>query len=88
MSDAELRPLPPEKRNGAPRWEVVRDGQRLGIIVMKKLRGARNPFYEAVVPHPRTGKPMSLELHTELAERVAAIARFADDPDKFRQHWQ
>lgn len=65
----------------------MRDGQRLGIIVQKKLRGARLPFYEAIVPHPRSGKPLSLELHTDRNDRVAAVVRFAEDPTAFHQHW-
>lgn len=87
MSSTEFRPLPPERPNGSPRWEVVRDGVRLGVIVQKKLRGARLPFYEAIVPHPVTGKPISLELHTDREERVRAVVQFADDPEAFRRHW-
>ena len=88
MSEPELRSIPPERRNGPPRWEVWLDGQRLGVIVEKKVRGARNVFYEAIVPHPRTGKPVSLELHTDRADRVAALVLFHDDPEAFRQHWR
>lgn len=87
MSDPELRPLPLERRNGPPRWEVVRDDQRLGIIVEVKLGGARLPFYEAIVPHPVTGKPISLELHTDRENRVRAVVRFSTHPEEFRQHW-
>lgn len=88
MSDPEIRAIPPESRNGPPRWEVWLDGQRLGIIVEKKLRGARLTFYEAIAPHPRTGKPVSLELHTGREERVRALVAFAANPDRFSQHWQ
>jgi hypothetical protein len=63
------------------------DGQRLGIIVAKKLGGARNVFYEAIVTHPRTGKPLSLELHTDREDRVAALVLFHENPEAFRQHW-
>lgn len=87
MSEPELRQLPPEKRNGLPRWEVVLDGQRLGIIVQKRLRGAKNAFYEAIVPHPKTGKPLSLELNTDRDERVQAIVQFSTNPESFSQHW-
>lgn len=87
MAGPELRPLPPERRNGPPRWEVVRDGQRLGIIIETHLGGARKPFYEAIAPHPVTGKPISLELHTDREERLQVLMRFAADPDEFRQHW-
>lgn len=44
IEDSEMRPPPPaERRNGPPRWEVVRGGQRLGVIVETKLGGARLP---------------------------------------------
>lgn len=62
------------------------DGRQLGVIVEKKLGGARNPFYEAIAPHPRTGEPVSLELHIDRDERVQVLVRFAADPDEFRQH--
>lgn len=88
MAVPELRPLPPEKRNGPPRWEVVVDGQRLGVIVEKHLRGARLPFYEAIVPHPTTGKPLSLELHTDREERVRSVVRFSTHPEEYHQHWE
>lgn len=84
----ELRPIPPEHRNGPPRWEVWLDGERLGIIQETHLGGARLPFYEAIAPHPRTGKPISLELHTDRENRVDVLVRFHADPREFRQHWQ
>lgn len=87
MAEPELRPLPAEHRNGPPRWAVWLDGRQLGIIVQKKLRGARNPFYEAIAPHPRTGQPVSLELHTDREERVQALVWFAADPEEYKQHW-
>ncbi|MBT2517457.1 hypothetical protein J7E29_08435 [Streptomyces sp. ISL-90] len=87
MSDPELHRLPPERRNGPPSWEVVRDSQRLGFIVEKHLSGALLPFYEAIVPHPVTGKSTSLELHTDRDERVRAVVRFADHPEEYGQHW-
>ena len=87
MTEPELRSIPPERRNGPPRWEVWQDGQRLGIIVAKKLGGARNVFYEAIAPHPRTGKPLSLELHIDRDDRVQVLVRFATHPEEFRQHW-
>lgn len=83
----ELRLLTAGRRNALPRWEVWLDGRRLGWIQEKHLRGAKNPFFEAIVLHPRTGKPLSLELHTDREERVQALVRFAADPDEFRQHW-
>lgn len=79
--------MAPERRTSLPRWEVWLNGERLGIIVQKKLRGARLPFYEAIVPHPRTGKPISLELNTDLEERVQAVIRFSTHPEAFHQHW-
>lgn len=79
--------MPPERRTSLPRWEVWLDGRRIGWIQEKHLRGARLPFFDAIVPHPRTGKPTSLELHTDREERARAIVRFADHPDEFRQHW-
>lgn len=79
--------MPRPHRNALPRWAVLVDGVKLGEIQEKHLSGARLPFYEAIVPHPRTGKPVSLELHTDREERVAAIIRFHSDPDTFRQHW-
>lgn len=87
MSEPELRLMPRERRTSLPRWEVWLDGRRLGWIQEKHLRGAKNPFFEAIAPHPRTGKPISLELHTDLQERVQALAQFAADPAAFRQHW-
>lgn len=87
MTDPELRPLPPERRNGPPRWEVWLDGKRLGMIVETHLGGARLPFYEAIVPHPITGKPISLELHTDREDRVRIVVQFTDDPEAFRRHW-
>ena len=53
----------------------------------KKLGGARLPFYEAIVANPKTGKPLSLELHTDLDERVQTVVRFSAHPEEFRQHW-
>ena len=88
MSEPELRPLPPERRNGTAQWAVWQDGLRLGVIVQKQLRGARLPFYEAITTHPRTGQPLSLELNTDREERVQALVRFSANPDEFRQHWR
>jgi hypothetical protein len=62
--------------------------RQLGIIVEKHLGGARLPFYEALAPHPRTGQPVSLELHTDRYERVRALVRFASNPEEFHQHWK
>lgn len=87
MLGPELRLLSRERRTSLPGWEVWLDHQRLGIIMEKKLRGARLTFYEAIVPHPVTGKPVSLELHTDRDERVRAVVRFASHPEEFRQHW-
>lgn len=83
----ELREIPPERRNGSPRWEVWQDGVKLGIIRQKKLGGAVNPFYEAIARHPRTGRPLSLELHTDRDDRVEVLVRIHADPSEFRQHW-
>ena len=88
MSELELRSIPPERRNGLPRWEVWQDGARLGLIQERHLTGARLPFYEAIVAHPRTGKPVSLELHTDRDERVGAVVRFSTHPEEYRQHWR
>lgn len=88
MSETELRLLPPERRTSLPRWEVWLDGQRLGWIQEKRLRSARLAFYEAIVPHPSTGQPVSLELHTDRHERVNAIVRFSTHPEDFSQHWE
>lgn len=87
MPEPELRPIPPERRNAPPRSEVWLDGQRIGIIQEKHLRGARLTFYETIAPHPRTGKPVSLELHTDRDERIAALVRFHVDPHAFEQNW-
>lgn len=85
MGEPELRPIPPER--GRPRWEVWLDGERIGVIVEKYLGGAKNAFFEAIATHPRTGKPLSLELHTDRADRVAALVLFHEDPEAFYQHW-
>lgn len=79
--------MPPEKRNGPPRWEVWLDGRRLGWIQEKHLRGAKNPFYEAIAPHPRTGKPISLELNIDRAERMRVLVEFSVHPERYGQHW-
>jgi len=34
-------------------------------------------------PHPRTGQPVSLELHTDRADRVAALVLFHENPEAF-----
>lgn len=88
MSDPELRPLPPLTRNGSPRWAVYLEGQQIGEIRQTKLSGARLPFYEAIVKHPTTGKPLSLELHTEIENRLEVIVAFHRDPMTARQHWR
>lgn len=87
VTEAELRPIPPERRHGHPRWEVWLDGERLGIIQEQHLGGARLPFYEAIETHPRTGKPISLEMHTDRQNRVDVLVRFAARPEEFHQHW-
>ena len=87
MTEPELRQIPPGRRTSLPRWEVWLDGRRLGWIQEKHLRGAKNPFYEAIAPHPHTGSPVSLEVSTDLEERVQAVLRFAFHPDDFRPHW-
>jgi hypothetical protein len=79
--------MPPQRRTSLPRWEVWLDGRRLGWIQDKHLRGAKNPFYEAIAPHPRNGKPVSLELHTDRSDRVAALVLFNVQPEAFSQHW-
>lgn len=84
--------MPEERTVPAPRgilnrWEVWQNGQRLGAIEEKKLTGARLPFYEAYVPHPRTGELISLELSTDRDERVGVVVRFSTHPEEYRQHW-
>lgn len=87
MPEPKLRLLPQERRTSQPRWEVWLAGRRIGWVQEKRLRGARLTFYEAIVPHPVTGKPVSLELHTDREERVNAIVRFSENPKEFSQHW-
>ncbi|GAA1833381.1 hypothetical protein [Agromyces salentinus] len=82
----DLRPVT-APRGVIARWEVWHDGRRLGWIEQKHLTGARLPFFEAIAPHPRTGKPMSLELHTDHEDRVAVLVEFAEHPERYRQHW-
>lgn len=79
--------MPRERRTSLPRWEVWREGRRLGWIQEKHLRGAKNPFFESIALHPRTGKPLSLELHIDINDRVQALLRFAEHPDEFSQPW-
>lgn len=88
MSEPELRPLPPSRRGSLPRWAVYLDGERIGEIQEIHLGGARLPFYEAIVKHPLTGKPLSLELHTEIENRVEVIVKFHRDPKTGQRHWR
>jgi hypothetical protein len=87
MAEPELRPVPLERRNALPRWEVWLDGRRLGWIQEKHLRGARLQFFQAIAPHPRTGRPISLELHTDRDDRVQVLVEFAEEPERYGQHW-
>lgn len=52
------------------------DGEQIGEIQQKKLDGARLLFFDAIVPHAVTGKPISLELHTDIQNRVDVIVAF------------
>lgn len=79
--------MPPGRRGDLPRWEVWLHARRLGWIQEKHLRGARLPFFEAIAPHPITGKPISLELHTDRDDRVQVLVEFAEEPERYGQHW-
>lgn len=84
MADAsapELRPMPPSRRN------ALLDGVRIGEIQEKHLSGARLPFYDPIVPGPKTGRPVSLELHTDIQNRVDVIVAFHRDANAARRHW-
>lgn len=87
-SQPELRLMPPSQRSALQRWSVWLDGVHVGEIQEKHLGGARLPFYDAIVTSPRTGKPVSLELHTDINNRVAVIVEFHRDPLTAQRHWR
>lgn len=82
-----MRLMPQPRRNALPRWAVWLDGVGIGEIQEKHLGGARLPFYDAIVAHPRTGNPLSLALHTDIENRVDVIVAFNRSPETARRHW-
>lgn len=79
--------MPGERPTSLPRWAIYLDGAKIGEIHEEHMPGARLPFFKAIVAHPRTGKPLSLEMHTDLDDRVAVVVAFHRDPMSARQHW-
>lgn len=69
-----------------PRWEVRLEGQPIGWIEQKRLRGASSIFYFATAVHPGTGKVYRLEGDIDFDGRVRVIVNFHHDPMSSKQH--
>ncbi|UOQ88714.1 hypothetical protein MUN74_15805 [Agromyces endophyticus] len=81
------RPVRRRRESEPSRWGVYLDGVRIGELHEVRMPGARSVFYEALVPHPVTGKPISLELHPDREQRLRAIIAFHEDPMTGKRHW-
>jgi hypothetical protein len=69
-----------------PVWELSLDGEVIGWVSERHVRGAVNAFYRAVGIHRATGRKIDLELSTDRADRIEAVRRFWLDPMSAPQH--
>jgi hypothetical protein len=86
-----LRLLPPRSyrlRHRPPEWEIVDEsGAVVGWLEERHLPTSGRPFYSLVAVHPITGEAIPLELSTDRDERLAKLAAFLAEPDRFAQHY-
>jgi hypothetical protein len=79
--EAEIHLLWPKRSIDLREWQVLDGGKVIGTIEEVKLPHAVSTFFHAYGIHPTTGERVSLELSTDVDERVEVVRAFRADPE-------